>query len=86
MCEHISIRRTVAAAPCGAKATMNTRIDVQGNVIKTGEQVLIDDGAEIAYIGLCYKHWQSGESRPKRPVPKGRAGKGGVIRVKAPNT
>ena len=47
---------------CGAKATMNTRIDPKGNVIKTGEQVLIDNHQEIRYIGLCYRHWRQGVS------------------------
>ncbi|NLE20931.1 MAG: thymidine kinase [Clostridiales bacterium] len=47
---------------CGAKATMNTRIDRDGRVIKTGEQVLIDNHQEIRYIGLCYKHWREGLS------------------------
>ena len=47
---------------CGCKATMNTRIDGKGNVIKEGEQVLIDNQQEIKYIGLCYKHWKLGES------------------------
>ena len=47
---------------CGAKATMNTRIDPKGNVIKTGEQVLIDNQEEIRYIGLCYRHWRQGVS------------------------
>ena len=47
---------------CGAKATMNTRVDAQGNVIRKGEQVLIDNQTEIRYIGLCYKHWKMGKS------------------------
>lgn len=47
---------------CGAKATMNTRVDGQGRVIKSGEQVLIDNQTEIKYIGLCYKHWKKGKS------------------------
>ena len=47
---------------CGAKATMNTRIDPQGKVIKEGEQVLIDNQQAIRYIGLCYKHWRQGIS------------------------
>ncbi|NLX82792.1 MAG: thymidine kinase [Clostridiales bacterium] len=47
---------------CGAKATMNTRINQHGTVIKTGEQVLIDNQQEIRYIGLCYKHWREGVS------------------------
>jgi len=47
---------------CGCKATMNTRINGKGEVIKEGEQVLIDNQQEIRYIGLCYKHWKTGES------------------------
>ena len=47
---------------CGAKATMNTRVDPNGNVIKTGEQVLIDNQQTIRYIGLCYQHWRQGIS------------------------
>lgn len=49
---------------CGAKATMNTRVDQAGNVVKHGEQVLIDggDAAPIRYIGLCYQHWLHGKS------------------------
>ena len=47
---------------CGRKATMNTRIDGEGNVIRTGSQILIDNQQEIKYIGLCYKHWKMGKS------------------------
>ena len=47
---------------CGKKATMNTRVDGKGRVIKQGEQVLIDNQEEIRYIGLCYKHWREGKS------------------------
>ena len=53
---------------CGAKATMNTRINSRGDVIRTGAQVLIDSQGqqeEITYIGLCYHHWKSGESSRK---------------------
>lgn len=47
---------------CGRKATMNTRVDAEGNVIKHGEQVLIDNQQQIKYIGLCYKHWREGKA------------------------
>lgn len=47
---------------CGKKATMNTRVDADGNVIKHGEQVLIDNQQQIKYIGLCYKHWREGKA------------------------
>ena len=41
---------------------MNTRIDSEDRVIKTGEQVLIDNQQHIRYIGLCYRHWRMGIS------------------------
>ncbi len=47
---------------CGKKATMNTRIDGRGRVIKEGEQVLIDNQQKIRYVGLCYKHWRQGKA------------------------
>ena len=47
---------------CGKKATMNTRVDPQGRVIKEGEQVLIDNQQTIRYMGLCYEHWRKGMS------------------------
>ena len=47
---------------CGKKATMNTRINSRGQVIKQGAQVLIDNQEEIRYIGLCYRHWREGKA------------------------
>ena len=47
---------------CGKKATMNTRVNGRGDVIKRGAQVLIDNQDEIKYIGLCYQHWREGKS------------------------
>ena len=47
---------------CGKKATMNTRVDGQGRVLKEGAQVMIDNQNEIRYIGLCYQHWREGKS------------------------
>ena len=47
---------------CGKKATMNTRVDPEGCVVKEGEQVLIDNQTEIRYLGLCYEHWRKGIS------------------------
>lgn len=43
---------------CGKKATMNARFDENGNVIKTGEQIVL--GANDKYIALCRKHWMEG--------------------------
>ncbi len=52
---------------CGQKAIMNTRVNKRGQVIKTGEQVLIDTGGEeeIRYVGLCYRHWREGVAKQR---------------------
>lgn len=42
---------------CGRKATMNARIDADGKVIKTGEQVQI--GGNERYVSMCRKHFNS---------------------------
>ena len=47
---------------CGKKATFNARFDPAGRVLKEGEQVVL--GANDQYIGLCRKHWRSGELGP----------------------
>ena len=49
---------------CGRKATMNTRVDGAGRVLKQGAQVMIDNQQEIRYVGLCYRHWRDGQARP----------------------
>jgi thymidine kinase len=40
---------------CGRKATMNIRIDSDGNVVKAGEQIQI--GGNEKYIAMCRKHF-----------------------------
>ena len=47
---------------CGRKAPFNARFDSTGNVLKEGEQVVL--GANDQYIGLCRKHWRSGDLGP----------------------
>ena len=47
---------------CGRKATFNARFDSTGKVLKEGEQVVL--GANDQYIGLCRKHWHSGDLGP----------------------
>ncbi|HPT77478.1 MAG TPA: thymidine kinase [Candidatus Atribacteria bacterium] len=49
---------------CGRKATMNARFDENGNVIKTGEQIVL--GANDKYIALCRKHWMEGNLGNKK--------------------
>lgn len=60
-----SIREIKTVCWCGRKAIHNARFDSNGNVIKTGKQVVL--GANDKYIGLCRKHWKLGDiGRSKR--------------------
>lgn len=40
---------------CGDGATCNARIDSRGNVVKSGEQIML--GSNESYISLCLKHY-----------------------------
>lgn len=42
---------------CGKKATMNLRIDGDGDAVTQGEQVEI--GGNDRYVSLCRKHWSA---------------------------
>ncbi len=46
--------KTVCA--CGRKATVNARIDGQGNVVTQGSQVFL--GGNDSYIAMCHKCWK----------------------------
>ncbi len=41
---------------CGKKATMNARIDANGKILRTGEQVQI--GGNESYMAMCRKHFK----------------------------
>lgn len=45
---------------CGKCATCNARIDAVGNIVKTGEQVMV--GANESYISLCRRHFKEGRT------------------------
>ena len=47
---------------CGKKAICNARFDENGVVLKEGEQVVL--GANDCYIGLCRRHWKTGNLGP----------------------
>lgn len=49
---------------CASKATMNLRIDANGNAIKEGEQVHI--GGNESYISTCRKHFRLGQAHAKK--------------------
>lgn len=43
---------------CGAKATVNARIDENGHIITQGEQLFL--GGNDSYIAMCHKCWVRG--------------------------
>ena len=44
-----------AVCHCGRKATMNLRVDAEGNAVKQGQQTEI--GGNDRYVALCRKHF-----------------------------
>ena len=40
---------------CGAKATVNARIDSTGHIVTQGAQVVL--GGNDSYIAMCHKCW-----------------------------
>lgn len=51
---------------CGSKATMNMRIDQNGNALREGEQVQI--GGNESYISTCRRHFRLGQGLRSRSV------------------
>ena len=52
---------------CGRKATMNLRVDEQGNAIKLGKQIHI--GGNESYVATCRYHFLKGQSRATKGIP-----------------
>ena len=50
-----SIAEIKTICACGAKATVNARIDDEGNVITVGDQLCL--GGNDRYIAMCHKCW-----------------------------
>lgn len=46
---------------CGSKATMNARLDAQGDLVTSGNQVEI--GGNDRYVALCRKHFRAGQTK-----------------------
>ncbi len=51
-----SITEIKTICSCGSKATVNARIDENGNVVTIGSQILI--GGNDSYIAMCHKCWK----------------------------
>ena len=50
-----SISEIKSVCTCGAKATVNARIDARGRIVTSGSQVLI--GGNDSYVAMCRKCW-----------------------------
>ena len=50
-----SITEIKTICECGAKASVNARMDENGNILTEGEQVMI--GGNDRYIALCFRCW-----------------------------
>lgn len=48
---------------CGRKATVNARIDEQGNIVTKGEQVFL--GGNDKYMAMCHKCWKDKQKKQK---------------------
>ncbi len=53
-----TIQEIKTICDCGAKATVNARIDGQGHIVTQGEQVFL--GGNDAYIAMCHKCYVNG--------------------------
>ncbi len=53
-----TIQEIKTICDCGAKATVNARIDGAGHIITQGEQVFL--GGNDSYIAMCHKCWIRG--------------------------
>jgi len=54
LADSITEIKTVCA--CGSKATVNARIDGEGNVVTEGAQVML--GGNDSYIAMCHRCWK----------------------------
>lgn len=54
LADSITEIKTVCA--CGAKATVNARIDARGRILTDGEQVLL--GGNDRYAAMCHRCWR----------------------------
>ena len=54
LADSITEIKTVCA--CGRKATVNARLDAQGNVVTSGGQILL--GGNDSYTAMCHRCWR----------------------------
>ena len=62
LADSITEIKTVCA--CGSKATVNARLDENGNVVTEGAQVLL--GGNDRYMAMCHRCWREKIERQKK--------------------
>ena len=62
LADSITEIKTVCA--CGSKATVNARLDENGNVVTEGAQVLL--GGNDRYMAMCHRCWREKIARQKK--------------------
>ena len=53
-----TIQEIKTICDCGAKATVNARVDSEGHIVTEGAQVVL--GGNDSYIAMCHKCWVRG--------------------------
>lgn len=61
-----SISEIKTICDCGAKATVNARMDDNGKIVTSGDQICI--GGNDRYIAMCHKCWKKTISKQKKEV------------------
>lgn len=59
-----SISEIKSVCKCGAKATVNARLDDDGNIVTTGDQVCI--GGNDRYVAMCRRCWLKRQKEQQR--------------------
>ena len=59
-----TIQEIKTICDCGAKATVNARIDGEGHIVTEGRQVML--GGNDTYIAMCHKCWIRGIREHKK--------------------
>ena len=59
-----SISEIKTICTCGAKATVNARLNGLGQVVTEGDQVMI--GGNEAYVAMCHRCWHEAIKRQKK--------------------
>ena len=59
-----SLTEIKTVCSCGAKATVNARIDAKGYVVTEGDQVML--GGNDCYVAMCHSCWRDAIQRKKQ--------------------